>query len=299
MPLSPPSLFFEGFPRCERFFYLLGCRWWCLYFGYISLLKGLNLNGTLPEEFVNLTHLREDLTRNYLNGSIPRIFGQFRLVTYWDRLTGTFPEEVGNITTLETLALADNLFEGNLPAGRSRNLMTLQLSANNFDGTILETYGNMRNLILTGVEFLEDYLVLLETGQDLLDYLQGTLMEGRIPATISLLRNLTELRMSDLRGPSMSFPNLQDMTVMLRLILRNCSITGPPIPPYLGNMTQLRLLFLSNNSLTGRLPDWIMDRRDDYMDLFYNNFTESHPVSCDSSNINLYVLIMFIHESVL
>ncbi|KAL6555596.1 hypothetical protein OROHE_007268 [Orobanche hederae] len=202
------------------------------------LYHGLNLNGTLPEEFVNLTHLRElDLTRNYLNGSIPRIFGQSRLVTYWDRLTGTFPEEVGNITTLETLALADNLFEGNLPAGRLRNLMTLQLSANNFDGTIPQTYGNLRNLIrisgrLPG--FIGNWTRLVR-----LD-LQGTLMEGPIPATISLLRNLTELRMSDLRGPSMSFPNLQDMTAMLRL-------------------------FLSNNSLTGRLPDWIMDRRDDYM----------------------------------
>ncbi|KAL6584158.1 hypothetical protein OROMI_003447 [Orobanche minor] len=68
-------------------------------------------------------------------------------VTYWDRLTGTFPEEVSNITTLETLALADNLFEGNLLARRLHNLMTLQLSANNFDGTIPETYGNLRNLM--------------------------------------------------------------------------------------------------------------------------------------------------------
>ncbi|KAL6506870.1 hypothetical protein OROHE_022307 [Orobanche hederae] len=284
------------------------------------LLKGLNLNGTLPEEFVNLTHLRElDLTRNYLNGSIPRIFGQLRLVTMsliGNRLTGRIPEEIGNVTTLETLALEDNLFEGNLPAslGRLRNLMMLQLSANNFDGTIPETYGNLMNLTDFRIDgsrisgrlpgFIGNWTRLVR-----LD-LQGTLMDGPIPATISLLRNLTELRISDLRGPSMSFPNLQDMTVMLRLILRNCSIIGP-IPPYLGNMTQLRLLdlsfnmlngtipmtlqtlgrldfmFLSNNSLTGRLPDWIMDRRDDYMDLSYNNFTESRPVSCDSSNINL------------
>ncbi|KAL0320589.1 UNVERIFIED_CONTAM: putative LRR receptor-like serine/threonine-protein kinase [Sesamum radiatum] len=48
--------------------------------------------------------------------------------------------------------------------------------------------------------------------------LQGTSMEGPIPATISRLKNLTDLRISDLKGPSMSFPNLQNMNDMENLI---------------------------------------------------------------------------------
>ncbi|KAL6506868.1 hypothetical protein OROHE_022305 [Orobanche hederae] len=276
------------------------------------LMRRLNLNGSLPEEFVNLSHLREiDITRNYLNGSIPAIFGQLRLVRLsllGNGLSGRIPEEIGNITTLEELVLEDNLLEGNLPAslGSLRNLRMLQISANNFNGTIPETYGNLRNLTdlftpdvsridgsnLSGriPDFIGNW-----TKLDRLD-LQGTSMEGPIPATLSLLRNLTELRISDLRGPSTSFPNLQDMTAMVRLILRNCSITGP-IPLYIGNMSvlntldlsfnmlngtipttfvglrSLNFMFLSHNSLTGGIPEWIMDRRNN-MDLSYNNFTE-------------------------
>lgn len=82
-------------------------------------MKGLNLTGTLPEEFVNLSHLQEiDLTQNYLNGSIPKIFGQLRLVNFsliGNRISGSIPAEIGDITTLEELLLDDNLLDGNLP----------------------------------------------------------------------------------------------------------------------------------------------------------------------------------------
>ncbi|KAL6554364.1 hypothetical protein OROMI_020037 [Orobanche minor] len=188
------------------------------------LMRRLNLNGSLPEEFVNLSHLREiDITRNYLNGSIPAIFGQLRLVRLsllGNGLSGRIPEEIGNITTLEELVLEDNLLEGNLPAslGSLRNLRMLQISANNFNGTIPQTYGNLRNL----TDFRID----------------GSNMSGRIPDFIGNWTKLDRLlarhldggsytcyiisiekldrisRISDLRGPSTSFPNLQDMTAM-------------------------------------------------------------------------------------
>ncbi|KAL6570542.1 hypothetical protein OROGR_000092 [Orobanche gracilis] len=282
------------------------------------LMRRLNLNGSLPEEFVNLSHLREiDITRNYLNGSIPAIFGQLRLVRLsllGNGLSGRIPDEIGNITTLEELGLEDNLLEGNLPAslGNLRNLRILQISANNFNGTIPETYGNLRNL----TDFRID----------------GSNMSGRMPDFIGNWTGLDRLlarhfdggsytcyiisiekldrimRISDLRGPSTSFPNLQDMTAMVRLILRNCSITGP-IPLYIGNMSALNTLdlsfnmlngtipttfvslrslnfmFLSHNSLTGGIPEWIMDRRNN-MDLSYNNFTENLIASHSTSASN-------------
>ncbi|KAL6587625.1 hypothetical protein OROMI_000603 [Orobanche minor] len=110
-------------------------------------------------------------------------------VTYWDRLTGTFPEEVSNITTLETLALADNLFEGNLLARRLHNLMTLQLSANNFDGTIPETYGNLRNLM-----YIYVLLVLL-----LLDCFTEILSSSSVPCLTEHRRCLLSCSLSRLK----------------------------------------------------------------------------------------------------
>ncbi|XP_050918905.1 uncharacterized protein LOC127136388 [Lathyrus oleraceus] len=47
------------------------------------------------------------------------------------------------------------------------------------------------------------------------------------------------MRISDLNGPSMTFPNLKDLKNLQLLELRNCLITGP-IPDYIGEMTNLR-----------------------------------------------------------
>ncbi|KAL8512180.1 hypothetical protein ACS0TY_018583 [Phlomoides rotata] len=282
-------------------------------------LKGLNLTGSLPEELVQLTQLQEiDFSRNYLNGSIPAIFGQLRVVIMaflGNRLSGAIPAEIGNITTLESLVLEDNLLEGNLPQnlGNLSNLKKLQLSANNFNGTIPESFGRLRNLDNFRIDgsriegkipdFIGNWTKLIR-----LD-MQGTSMEGPIPASISLLKNLTMLRISDLKGPTMSFPNLQNFTAMERLILKNCSITGA-IPPYLGDFTELKhldlsfnslngvipptlqnlaplnFMFLSHNSLTGEVPGWILDSTHS-MDLSYNNFTQSRPVGCQTSRVNL------------
>ncbi|KAL0301267.1 UNVERIFIED_CONTAM: putative LRR receptor-like serine/threonine-protein kinase [Sesamum radiatum] len=278
-------------------------------------LKGLNLTGSLPVEFANLSHLRD-------------------MALLGNRISGTIPKEIGDIATLEELVLEDNLLEGNLPAnlGSLSNLRRLcaditdlpcsLLSANNFNGTIPVTFGNLRNLTdfridgsrMSGriPDFIGNWNKL-----ERLD-LQGTSMEGPIPATISRLKNLTDLRISDLKGPSMSFPNLQNMNDMEDLILRNCSIIGP-IPVYLGEMKKIRTLFkyetflcrdlsfnmlngqipnslqqlskldylfLAHNSLTGEVPGWILDSRE-HMDLSYNNFTRSRTAGCQFSNVNL------------
>ncbi|XP_075480918.1 putative LRR receptor-like serine/threonine-protein kinase At1g53430 [Primulina tabacum] len=282
-------------------------------------LKGLNLTGTLPVEFANLTYLREiDLTRNYINGTIPASFGQLRLTTLsilGNRISGSIPEEIGSITSLEDLVLEDNLLGGNLPTnlGSLINLKRILFSANNFTGTIPETYGNLRNLTnfridgssLSGKipDFIGNWTKLIR-----LD-LQGTGMEGPIPATISQLKNLTELRITDLKGLSMTFPNLQDMQSMSELILRNCSITGP-IPEYLADMSNLKTLdltfnllngqvpnglgglsklvnlFLGHNSLNGEIHSWILDSKQN-MDVSYNNFTQARSSGCQFNNVNL------------
>ncbi|KAL3617752.1 hypothetical protein CASFOL_038073 [Castilleja foliolosa] len=142
-------------------------------------LRGLNLTGTLPVEFVNLTYLREiDLTRNYLNGTIPRMFGLLRVVNVsliGNRLSGRIPDEIGDITTLEELVLEDNYLEGNLSAslGRLRNLRRLPCWLQYFNGTIPETYGNLRNL----TDFRID----------------GSNMSGRIPDFIGNWTRLSRL----------------------------------------------------------------------------------------------------------
>ncbi|KAK3428065.1 hypothetical protein EUGRSUZ_F04177 [Eucalyptus grandis] len=136
--------------------------------------------------------------------------------------------------------------------------------------------------------------------------MQGTSMEGPIPSSISLLKNLTEL-ISDLKGSSSNFPDLLNMTMMKTLILRNCLLTGS-IPSYIGSWTRLKTLdlsvnrltgevpdtmgaalaymFLANNSLTGAVPSWVTSSKN-YLDLSYNNFNGSSRISCQQSQVNL------------
>lgn len=190
-------------------------------------LKGQNLSGIVPAEFGDLPYLQEiDLTLNYINGSIPTSLARLPLVIVnlmGNRISGSIPKEIGDITTLEELNLEDNQLGGPLHEnlGNLSNLRRLLLSANNFVGSIPETFGKLKNLTIFTIDgsritgkipdFIGNW-----TKIERLD-MQGTSMQGPIPSSLSYLENLTELRITDLNGPSMRFPNLQNLNRLLRL----------------------------------------------------------------------------------
>ncbi|XP_058100926.1 probable LRR receptor-like serine/threonine-protein kinase At1g53430 isoform X1 [Magnolia sinica] len=282
-------------------------------------LKGQNLTGVLPEEFANLTFLTNlDLTRNYLNGSIPATWASLPLVNLsllGNRISGRIPEELGNIKTLKKLVIENNEIEGPLPP-KLGDLISLEeffISANDITGEIPGNFINLTNLTdfridgnpISGKipDFIRNWKQL-----DRLD-MQGTSMTGPIPSSIAFLEKLKELRISDLDGPSMPFPNLEKMTKMKRLVLRNCSISDK-IPLYIGKWEDLKLLdlsfnkltgeipsnftdksspdimYLTSNSLTGKIPPWILISSRNF-DLSYNNFSGTPPPKCEGANLNL------------
>ncbi|KAG7031136.1 putative LRR receptor-like serine/threonine-protein kinase [Cucurbita argyrosperma subsp. argyrosperma] len=106
------------------------------------LLKGLNLTGTFPDEFGNLTHLQElDLTRNHINGQLPTSLANAPLVKLsllGNRLNGSIPKEIGDIGTLEELVLRNCLINGSIPQyiGEMNKLSTLFLTNNSLSGEV-------------------------------------------------------------------------------------------------------------------------------------------------------------------
>ncbi|KAI3968551.1 hypothetical protein MKX01_007861 [Papaver californicum] len=284
----------------------------------MSQLKQLHLTGELPDEFANLPYLQEiDLNVNYLSGSIPKAWKTLQLVNLAmlaNNIGGSIPKEIAEIVTLQHLVLTDNQLEGPLPPELSKltRLTQLALSGNNFTGVLPATFANLKNMrdfriagtSISGKipDFFGNWTQLIE-----LD-IRGTSMEGPIPTTIFHLKNLTTLRVSDLKGPNTPFPDFQDMDKMSQLELRNCLIEGS-IPSNIGEMMprlmrldlsfnrltgdihslneipNLSYLYLTNNLLTGQIPLWITNTKQNF-DLSYNNFTGPSQSGCQDSHLN-------------
>ncbi|KAK2422679.1 putative leucine-rich repeat receptor serine/threonine-protein kinase [Trifolium repens] len=286
------------------------------------VLKSQNLSGTLPTELVKLPYLQEiNLKNNYLNGTIPPQWGSMTnlidIELLGNRLTGPIPKELGNITTLKILNLKFNQLSGVLPPelGNLHQLERLLLSSNNFTGNIPATYAKLTKLKhnrLCDNQFsgpIPDFIQSWTSLERMV--MQGSGLSGPIPSGISYLKNLTDLRVTDLKGPDSSFPQLINLTILQTLVLRSCNLIGT-VPEYLGNITTLRsldpsfnklsgqipntlgvleninLLYLTGNLFTGPLPKWIA--RPDYTDLSYNNLSIENPeqLTCQQGTVNLF-----------
>ncbi|KAK4589474.1 hypothetical protein RGQ29_020160 [Quercus rubra] len=284
-------------------------------------LKGQDLAGVLPAALVKLPYLKAvEFIRNCLSGPIPHEWASSttleRLDISMNNISGAIPSFLGNITTLKNLFMSNNLLSGTVPheLGKLVNLENLVLSANYLTG---ELPVNLTNLIkLKELRFssnnftgrMPDFFRSWKQLNQL--EIRASGFEGPIPSSISVLSDLTDLRISDLVGEGSKFPNLSSMIGMSRLMLRSCNIFGP-IPPYLSNMTQLQILdlsfnqldgtvpnfdvlknlafmYLTSNLLTGAIPDWIKNRNDKYqIDLSYNNFSQSSAPPCRET-LNLF-----------
>ncbi|KAK2368162.1 putative leucine-rich repeat receptor serine/threonine-protein kinase [Trifolium repens] len=285
-------------------------------------LKEQNLPGTLPPELNRLPYLQIiDLSRNYLNGTIPKEWASMtnllNITLSSNRLTGSIPAEIANISTLIQLDLTANQMSGNIPPelGSLTQIRTLQLSSNNFTRELPVTLAKLTALQdfriadnqLSGKipDFIQNW-----TNINTL-VIQGSGLSGPIPSKISLLRNLVELRISDLNGSEYApLPQLQNMTLLNRLILRNCNINGK-LPEYIVKMTTLKHIDLSFNKLSGTIPRTYADMsnanyifltgnlltgpvspvwgKNSDVDLSYNNFSISQGSQiCQDEKVNLF-----------
>ena len=199
------------------------------------------LDGTLPGELENLTHLTilaftgsTDLT-----GDIPAELGNLsrlqELLLLDNNLNGTIPKELGKLDKLTTLLLFKNNLSGNIPKelGNLDNLTWLRLNNNNLDGSIPKELGNLANLFTLGLEYNQ--------------------LTGGIPPELGNLKNLANfiLNNNDLTG---SIPKeLGNLSNVGAFSLNNNDLTGP-IPPGLGNLNGTAFLFLQDNQLEGGIP---------------------------------------------
>ena len=217
-------------------------------------LNHIHMVGELPEEFGKLAKLK--------------VFA----VPFNDFLNGSIPPSIFNISSLEILALQQNLFSGTLPPDMGRSLLKLQmlflyfnrltgqiptsianasqltiieLNRNSFTGSIPD-FGNLRQL--QALRLWENNLTGAKSPNQELTFL----------TSLTNCRHLTALQILD--NPYMngvlpaSVGNLS--TSLVTFAAANCSIRGV-IPPGIGNLTSLQTLDLSKNELIGFIPETV------------------------------------------
>ncbi|CAB9501321.1 unknown protein [Seminavis robusta] len=180
--------------------------------------------------------------------------------------TPSIPEEIGLLTSLETLLLAYSGIHGNLATFlppelyKMSSLTRLRLHENQLSGKIPSQIALLRNLealslhtnALTGS--IPTHLGLLSNLTGL--WLRANRLDGSIPKELASLSELASLRLdnNDLTGTVPSWLGL--MTQLTHLNLHFNALTGT-IPTQLALLTNLKNLTLSGNELTGGIPKWL------------------------------------------
>ena len=229
-------------------------------------LAGNSLLGTIPASIGDLQWLQIfDLSRNRISGTIPEelytILSLEEIILNANRdLSGTISASIGNLSNLREFSVHENQMTGPIPLSITTlsNLEVLSIYKNNLTGTIIPELGNLTSLTR------------LQIGANNYD-------PAPIPPELGQLVNLTSLWINQSNLIGTLPPELGNLVLLSSFYMDRNSLTGPippeygnfteaswflwhtnqftgTIPPELGNWTKCRYFFLNNNQLTGAIP---------------------------------------------
>ncbi|XP_049935771.1 receptor-like protein 6 isoform X2 [Nymphaea colorata] len=247
-------------------------------------MSSCNFTGSIPSSFSKLTRLQIiDMSFNGFTGQLPSLSAS--TVTEIDlsmnRLLGPIPESFSELQGLTTLKLDNNLLTGPIPSALLNlpSLKTVDLSNNNLTGsisqftnasTLLETLDLSNNSLIGEIPSSITSLSQLKVLELSFNNLSGTV-------NISLfmgMKNLSKLGLSEnsltvADGP----PRPRDEVARLTTLqLSSCNIQK--FPESLRNQTNLTILDLGNNNISGSIPSWLWGVRNlQHLNLSHNMLT--------------------------
>jgi serine/threonine protein kinase len=249
----------------------------------------LCFNTTLNDGYLHVRELQ--LLNMNLSGTLSPELGRLAYMEIldfmWNKITGSIPREIGNIASLQLLLLNGNELTGPLPEelGYLSNLDRIQIDQNHISGPIPRTFANltktkhfhMNNNSLSG-QIPPELSTLPNLVHMLLD---NNNLSGYLPPELSRLPNLLILQLDNNQFEGSTIPSSYgNMSLLLKLSLRNCSLQGPV--PDLTRIPNLAYLDLSSNQLEGSIPSGTLSDDITTIDLSYNNLNGSIPSNFSS-----------------
>ncbi|KAA8515647.1 hypothetical protein F0562_018742 [Nyssa sinensis] len=158
-----------------------------------------------------------------------------------NKLHGKLPASIGNMTFLTDFDLSSNGVGGGIPSsiGTLRNLTSMGLGGNELNGTLPESFGQLPELTFFDVSSNQLTGIISEVHFSKLSKLK----------ILFLSSNSFILNVSSSWVPPFQVRNLD---------LGSCHL-GPPFPDWLESQKELMYLDFSNGSISGSIPSWFWD----------------------------------------
>ncbi|KAK8991608.1 hypothetical protein V6N11_062613 [Hibiscus sabdariffa] len=254
------------------------------------------LSGTIPADVAstgNLTNLLIlYLYKNKLSGSIPQQIGMLKSLNELDldenNLIGCLPPSIGNLVNLSYLNLFSNKISGSIPKeiGNLTNLSDLRLSGNKISGFIpkeIGMLGSLKELYLYNNSFIAEIPASIGNLTNLLIlYLYKNKLSGSIPQQIGMLKSLNKLDLDENNLIGCLPPSIGNLANLSYLSLFSNKISGS-IPKEIGMLSSLEELYLYNNSFIGEIPTSIGNLINlSYLSLFNNRLSGSIPAEMNN-----------------
>nr|XP_009398899.1 PREDICTED: LRR receptor-like serine/threonine-protein kinase GSO2 [Musa acuminata subsp. malaccensis] len=224
-------------------------------------LEALNMLPSIVEIYLSLCEIGS------VPLSLPHVnFTSLSVLDLSDNLIdSTIPSWLSNISGLEHLDLSENDLQGNIPPtfGNLASLKELNLAFNPLQGGIPTSFKNLcklQNLILPGINISQDLLGLDESfsgcikmSLESLD-LSGTNISGQLPEWLLQLRKLKVLNLgwNLISGP---IPLSLGQLASLQELYLGVNQLNETIPESVGRLSQLVTLDLQHNNLEGVMSE--------------------------------------------
>ena len=279
--------------------------------GRMSRLANLHLDeneltGGIPSSLGDLTNLKSlSLDWNDLTGGIPSVLGGLSNLELLDLghndLTGNIPSTLGNLALLETLILEHNDLSGGLPSSLAdlEHLSILQLSRNRrLSGPISYAFidSNLKILLAGGTDLCSPpdsrfgrWLASLErrdisrcpTSEEdratLVAFYNAT--DGPNWSSTSRINWLSTKRINEWSGVTV------DGTGRVSVLEVGSGGLSGELPALLGNLANLKRLYLARNNLTGSIPS-ALGNLANLKDLYLHRNSLSGSIPSELGNLN-------------